>query len=56
MTTGIRFFALKSKKEKVYWIEVRTIFNVKTTITTTTTKCMEEDLIVLGTTKQAAAP
>ena len=39
MTTGIRFFALKSKKEKgtvLYWIEVRTVFNVKTTTTTTT--------------------
>ena len=29
MTTEIRFFALKSKKE----IEVRTVFNVKTTTT-----------------------
>ena len=37
MTTEIRFFALKSKKEKgTYWIEVRTVFNVKTTTTTTT--------------------
>ena len=36
MTTEIRFFALKSKKEKVkrrYWIQVRTVFNVKTTTT-----------------------
>ena len=26
VTTEIRFFALKSKKEKVPWIEVRTVF------------------------------
>ena len=36
MTTEIRFIALKSKKEKVLWIEVRTVFNVKTTTTTKT--------------------
>ena len=37
VTTEIRFFALKSKKEKgTYWIEVRTVFNVKTTTTATT--------------------
>ena len=35
MAREIRFFALKSKEEKSYWIEVRTVFNVKTTTTTT---------------------
>ena len=30
---GNSFFCFcKSKKEKVYWIEVRTVFNVKTTL------------------------
>ena len=43
MTTEICFFALKSKKEKgTYWIEVRTVFNVKTTTTTTTTTTIIE--------------
>ena len=33
LSTEIRFFASKSKKEKVRsWIELRTVFNVKTTI------------------------
>ena len=38
VTTEIRFFTLK-RKERRYWIEVRTVFNVKTTATTTITVC-----------------
>ena len=34
-TTEMRFFALKIKKEKGFWVEVRTFFYVKTTTTTT---------------------